>query len=103
MEPFLPPEILRKKKWGFAVNPYEQFNKDLKTVAQRVLSREFIRQLGIFNYEYIQRILHYPSDPRLRWHYNYLWIVLGLAIWEKMFIRTEYYRRQVVAPGEYYP
>jgi len=88
MEPFLPPKILRKKKWGFTVNPYEQFNRDLKIISQRVLTREFIWQQGIFNYEYIRRILNYPADPRLRWHYNFLWIVLGVAVWEKMFIES---------------
>ncbi|MDD5541368.1 MAG: asparagine synthase C-terminal domain-containing protein, partial [Candidatus Marinimicrobia bacterium] len=103
MVPFLPPEILQKKKWGFAVNPYDQFNKDLKKVAERVLTPEFVQQQGIFNYEYIQRILNYPPDPRLRWHYNFLWIVLGVAVWEKMFIKTENFRRHQVLPEEYYP
>jgi len=102
MAPYLPPEILQKKKRGFAVNPYDQFNKDLKKVAEKVLTREFIQHQGIFNYEYLQRILNYPPDPRLRWHYNFLWIVLGLAIWERMFIETEKYRQPVVTPQEYY-
>jgi len=102
MAPYLPPEILQKKKWGFAVNPYEQFNKDLKIVAQKVLTPEFIRRQGIFNYEYLQRILNHPPDPRLRWHYNFLWIVLGLAVWEKMYIQTENYRRRGVSAEEYY-
>jgi asparagine synthase (glutamine-hydrolysing) len=103
MTPFLPPEILQKKKWGFAVNPYEQFNKDLKKVTKRVLTPDFIQQQGIFNYEYFQRILNYPPHPRLRWHYNFLWIVLGVAVWEKMFIKTENFRRHQVLPEEYYP
>ena len=102
MAPYLPPEILQKKKRGFAVNPYDQFNKDLKKVAEKVLTREFIQQQGIFNYEYLQRILNYPPDPRLRWHYNFLWIVLGLAIWERMFIETENYRQHVVTPEAYF-
>jgi len=102
MAPFLPSEILQKKKWGFAVNPYDQFNKDLKKVAEKVLTSEFIRRQGIFNYEYIRRILNYPPDPRLRWHYNFLWIVLGFAIWEKMFVETENYRQHIVSPREYY-
>ena len=102
MTPFLPPEILQKKKWGFAVNPYKQFNKDLKIVAQKVLTNEFTRQQGIFNYEYIQRILNYPPDPRLRWHYNFLWVVLGLAVWERMFIKTDNCRQRSIEAEEYY-
>lgn len=85
----LPPAILAKKKWGFAVNPYEQFKKDLKSVCERILTEKFVNNQGIFNYDYIKTILDYPPHPDLRWHYNYLWIVLGLAIWQKMFIDSD--------------
>jgi len=86
MEDKLPPKIISKKKWGFTVNPYLQFKKDLKDVAERILTPEFIEKQGIYNYKYIKRILDYPAHPKLRWHYNYIWIVLGMAIWEKTFI-----------------
>ena len=89
MRPYLPEKIISKKKWGFTVNPYDQFRKDLKTVAERILTKEYIDQQGIFNYSYIKKILDYPAHPRMRWHYNYLWIVLGLAIWEKMYISSD--------------
>jgi len=85
----LPDEILYKKKWGFTVNPYLQFKKDLKDVAEKILTREFINQQGIFNYNYIERILRHRPNPRLRWHYNFLWIVLGFAILEKMYISSD--------------
>ena len=84
----LPERIIKKKKWGFTVNPYLQFEKDLRTTAKNILTREFIEEQGIFNYDYIKRIIDYPPKPQLRWHYNFLWIVVGLAIWEKMFIRS---------------
>ena len=86
MEDKLPPKIISKKKWGFTVNPYLQFKKDLKDVAERILTPEFIEKQGIFNYKYIKRILDYPAHSKLRWHYNYIWVVLGTAMWEKMFI-----------------
>lgn len=86
MKPYLPPKIITKKKWGFTVNPYLQFKKDLKETAERVLTREYIEKQGIFNYQYIRHILDYPAHPRLRWHYNFIWIIVGLAIWEQMFI-----------------
>jgi asparagine synthase (glutamine-hydrolysing) len=89
MRPYLPEKIISKKKWGFTVNPYDQFRKDLKTVAERILTKEYIDQQGIFNYSYIKKILDYPPHPRMRWHYNYLWVVLGLAIWEKMYISSD--------------
>ena len=33
MKPYLPKKIIEKRKWGFTVNSFEQFKKDLKFVA----------------------------------------------------------------------
>ena len=81
----LPPSIIKKKKWGFTANPYLQFKKDLKLRVEKELTKEYINSQGIFNYEYIEQILKYPAHPKLRWHYNYLWIILGLKVWEEVF------------------
>ena len=86
---FLPDEIIKKKKWGFTINPYSQYKKDLKNTIERILTKEYIRQQDIFNYSYIKSILDYKPHPKLRWHYNFLWILTGIAIWEKMFIETD--------------
>jgi asparagine synthase (glutamine-hydrolysing) len=101
MQPYLPARIIKKKKWGFTVNPYEQFKKDLKKTAQTILTREFIERQGIFNYDYIRRIIDYPPHPRLRWHYNFLWIVVGIAIWEKMFIDTINFKKKELSLSDY--
>ncbi|MEE9372622.1 MAG: asparagine synthase (glutamine-hydrolyzing) [Saprospiraceae bacterium] len=85
MKPLLPKKIVAKKKWGFTVNPYLQFKKDLKQRAEAELTKEYIDKQGIFNYDYIKCILDYPAHPKLRWHYNYIWILLGLKIWEEKF------------------
>lgn len=98
----LPDEILRKKKWGFTVNPYLQFKKDLKSVAEKILTKEYIEQQGIFNYNYIHKILNHRPNPRLRWHYNYLWVVLGFAIWEKMFITSNKYQNSEFDLEDFY-
>ena len=84
----LPEKIITKKKWGFAVNPYLQFRKDLKEVAEKVLTQEYVEKQGIFNYAYLKRIMNHKPHPKMRWHYNYLWVVLGIALWQKMFIDT---------------
>jgi asparagine synthase (glutamine-hydrolysing) len=88
MQPFLPEQIVRKKKWGFTFNPYLQFQKDLKTTAERILTRERIERDNIFNYPYIRKILDAKPHPRLRWHYNYLWVLTGFYIWKSMFIES---------------
>ncbi|MBJ11767.1 MAG: asparagine synthase (glutamine-hydrolyzing) [Candidatus Marinimicrobia bacterium] len=91
---FLPKEIINKKKWGFSVNPYLQFKKDLKSTIEKILTKEYIHEQGIFNYSYIKSILDYKPHPKLRWHYNFLWILTGLAIWEKMYIKTDMYLKK---------
>ena len=90
MQSKLPPRITTKKKWGFSVNPYLQFKKDLKTEAEKILTPEFIEKQGIFNYHYLKTILDHKPDKRMRWHYNYLWIVLGFAHWEELFLGRKY-------------
>ena len=101
MEPYLPYDIIHKKKWGFTVNPYLQFKKDLKMFAEKILTKDFVESQGIFNFKYIRQILDYPPHPNLRWHYNYLWIVLGIAIWEKMFIQSDKFKDKSVSIEEY--
>jgi asparagine synthase (glutamine-hydrolysing) len=86
MTGLLPPEIVRKKKWGFAFNPYYQFMKDLKNVAEQVLTRERVESRGWFNYTYLRSILDHRPHPRLRWHYFFLWLALGLEIWGQIFL-----------------
>jgi len=101
MENKLPPKIITKKKWGYTINPYLQFKKDLKKVAEKILTQEFVEKQGIFNYEYIKRIIDYPPHPKLRWHYNFLWIVVGIAIWQKMFIDSDNFIKKGVNLDEY--
>lgn len=86
MQGLLPAQTLRKKKWGFSFDPYHQFQKDLGTVARRILTREQVEARGIFNYDYLKQIMDHPPHPRLRWHYFYLWNVVGFEIWHRMFI-----------------
>lgn len=86
MAGLLPEQTLAKKKWGFSFNPYYQFQKDLKDVAERILTRRRVESRGWFNYAYLRRILDHPPHPRLRWHYFILWLALGLEIWCQMFL-----------------
>jgi asparagine synthase (glutamine-hydrolysing) len=85
MKPYLPEKIVTKKKWGFTVNPYLQFKKDLKQRVEKELTDNYIDQEGIFNKKYVRAILNAPAHPNMRWHYNYLWILLGLKIWREKF------------------
>lgn len=95
MEGILPPETLNKPKWGFTFDSYYQFQKDLKGLAERELTESFIREQGLFNYRFIKSILHHPPHRWMRWHYFLLWLILGVKVWEDLFIHNK-------KPGECY-
>jgi asparagine synthase (glutamine-hydrolysing) len=101
MQAYLPPRILRKKKWGFTFNPYLQYQKDLKDIAQRVLTEEVIEKEGIFNYNYIKSIFDATPHPRMRWHYNFIWILTGYMIWKQMFLEGRGFRDREFKLNEY--
>ena len=86
LRPVLPPRIMSKKKWGFTFDSYEQFRKDLRDLCERELNQSFIREQGIFRYDFIRRVLDQPASPLLRWHYFMLWQILGLKFWQEIFL-----------------
>lgn len=88
MKPYLPNKILQKKKWGFTFNPYLQYQKDLKTTAETILTKERIEKDGIFKYDYILSIFNAKPHPRMRWHYNFIWMLTGFYIWKQLFLES---------------
>ena len=87
MTGILPEKTLSKPKWGFTFDSYHQFQKDLCDIARRELSRDFIEGQGIFNYSFIKGIIEHPPHRWMRWHYFLLWLILGIKVWEDLFIR----------------
>lgn len=71
---------------GLPLIPYLQFKKDLKETAEKILTQKYIDRQGIFNYDYIKRILDYPAHSEtpvaLQLHLDFS----RLAIWEDQFI-----------------
>ena len=84
----LPPPTLEKKKWGFTVNPVEQFRKDLRPMALEVLSDERIRRRGIFNPEFVRGVINARPHKHLRWHYFMLWQMIGVEFWCETFLKS---------------
>jgi asparagine synthase (glutamine-hydrolysing) len=88
MRGVLPHFVLHKKKWGFAFNPYYEFQKDLRETAQQVLTPRRVKELGLFNYDFVKKVLEHSPHPRLRWHYFTLWMMLGFHVWHDMFFKA---------------
>jgi asparagine synthase (glutamine-hydrolysing) len=84
--PWLPSAVLQKKKWGFTFSAYHQFTKDLRIVAERILTPRRVAEVGWFNYEWIRNVVQHPPHPRMRWHYFMLWMMVGFEIWRQMFL-----------------
>ena len=86
MHKTLPPWVLKKKKTGFQFSSYELFKGGLKDLAEKVLSRDSVEERGIFNHEYIRRILDARPSQSMRWHYFFLLNLVGLEYWFRIFI-----------------
>jgi len=95
MAGILPDKTMSKPKWGFTFDSYYQFQKDLRDLARRELTRDFIGEQGIFNYPFVKGVLDHPPHHWMRWHYFLLWLILGVKVWEDLFIRR-------LAPEECY-
>jgi asparagine synthase (glutamine-hydrolysing) len=81
----LPAETLRKRKWGFTVDPVEQYKKDLRGMALELLTPERLRRTGIFNPAFVRDVVAARPRQRLRWHYFMLWQMVGLELWHEAF------------------
>lgn len=82
----LPEFVFNRPKKGFAFDPVRQFERDLKPLAQAVLSPERIESMGVFNPAYIRQLLDTPVSNRLHWHYWLLWTMVGVTLWHDAFV-----------------
>ena len=80
LAPLVPRDVLAKRKWGFTFDPVEQFRKDLRTVAADILTPARLRSSGIVRESYVRRILSSRPSPLLRWHYFFLWQLVGFEL-----------------------
>jgi asparagine synthase (glutamine-hydrolysing) len=93
LKDILPEQTFKKPKWDFTFNPVEQFKKDLRPLAKKVLTEKCVKERGVFNWNFINRILNSKPHPDLRWHYYLLWQMVGLEYWLKGFVEGEYFKK----------
>ena len=92
LEGIIPDETLAKRKWGFTVDPVEQYKKDLRHMALEILTPERLKSSGIFNPHFAQRVLSTRPHQRLRWHYFILWQMIGMELWRELFLEDNLHR-----------
>ncbi len=84
----LPEQTLRKPKWGFSVDIYSWYTKEISEIADSVLpDSDVIKEY--FNLTFIRKILEsQPRKDNTR-YYSLIWHLLGFHYWHRIFIDQE--------------
>ena len=75
MEGILPPEIIYRRKEGFAIPIKNWLKAQLKELMMEYLSEKRIRESGLFNYDYIKRMITEHLENRYD-HSHRLWSLI---------------------------
>ena len=81
----IPDNIINKPKLGLNPPMGLWLKKDLKRFINDYLSKESIEKRGLFNYEYIQRII-YEHETNKRDRSLYIWALIVLEEWFRQYI-----------------
>ncbi len=84
VEPYLPHEVIYRKKMGFGVPTDHWFRNELKEMTYDTLLSQRALQRGYFNRDYIQSMLDRHQSGE-NWQYH-IWNLLMLEFWHLMFL-----------------
>ncbi len=84
--PWLPREILTRKKQGFGVPIGLWFRNELREMLHDILSSSAFVQEGIFKKAVLERILREHQAGEINHQYE-LWLLLNLELWFRMFLK----------------
>ncbi len=93
--PWLPREILSRKKRGFGAPMGAWLRKDLHATVSELLSEEQVRRRGLFHWPVIERILKAHREQR-RDHTDHLFALIALETWCRIFLDGQDWK---VSPG----
>ncbi len=74
-------EIMSRPKSGFQVDAATFFNLQLKQLADYWLSPQMVREMQLFNPDFVKTVRAYPSGKAVRWHYFMLYLMLMTHQW----------------------
>jgi asparagine synthase (glutamine-hydrolysing) len=74
-------EIMSRPKSGFQVDAATFFNLQLKQLADYWLSPQMVREMQLFNPDFVKTVRAYPSGKSVRWHYFMLYLMLMTHQW----------------------
>ncbi len=85
VEPYLPNEVIYRKKMGFGVPIDHWFRHELREMVRDTLLSQRAIQRGYFQRGYIEQMLERHQKGGESWHYM-IWNLLMLELWHQMFI-----------------
>ncbi len=80
MAPYLPREILRRRKMGFGCPIDRWLRRELRELTHDTLLAPTARQRGLMRADYVERLLAEHCSYRANHHYR-LWALLMLELW----------------------
>jgi asparagine synthase (glutamine-hydrolysing) len=88
MKPFLPPEILARKKMGFSIPVGDWFRRQWRPLGERFLLGDRFFGRGYFEPAAIKKIWdsHQRNRPWLLDLGDRLWALLVLEVWHRLFV-----------------
>jgi asparagine synthase (glutamine-hydrolysing) len=84
----LPAEILARPKQGFSVPIQHWFRDDLTGYASELLDSPQARQRGIFNPQFIRKLLEDHARTSQVNHSSAIWMLLCLELWFQTYMDT---------------
>jgi asparagine synthase (glutamine-hydrolysing) len=85
MAPYLPREILQRRKMGFAAPIDQWLRHELKDLAYDTLLSPAARQRGLMRPDYVEALLDEHCASRHN-HHKRLWALLMLELWFRTWI-----------------
>jgi asparagine synthase (glutamine-hydrolysing) len=96
--PWLPPEILRRKKRGFGAPVGSWLRKDLLPMVRDLLSESQVRARGLFHWPAIQQIISDHQQER-KDHTDHLFALISLEIWCRSYLDEQPVQDEPVGQG----
>lgn len=81
----LPREIIQRKKKGFGVPLADWLARDLKPLALELFAEEKIKKQGLFNYQYINKILTDHFSRRVD-NRKLIWTLMVFQMWQERWL-----------------
>lgn len=85
MEGILPDEIIYRQKEGFSIPIKNWLKNELKDLMFEYLSEKRIKETGIFNYNYIKKMIDEHINNREN-HSHRLWTLILFNMWKEKFL-----------------